>query len=294
MLSLVTGKNGQAPAGVEVQLEKVLASEAFRNAPRLSEFLRFSVGASLRGEAGQIKEYLIGVEVFGRGSEYDPRVDPVVRVEARRLRAKLREYYEEEGREDALRIHFPKGGYVPVFENREPDGSESGAWSLPGRRSLLLAAAGAAGAMTAYWFGMSGQNSPARTRIAVLPMRAYGSGESEDLHRLTDEVAEAMLSELSRHQDLSVISWPTVAGYRAAGKTVPEISKELDAGHLAAVSALRSSDGLTVRVHLVEGAADRKRWAERYEFPPETQALPPDFPREVASEIQRQLQAQTQ
>jgi TolB-like protein len=125
-------------------------------------------------------------------------------------------------------------------------------------------------------------------------MRAYGSGQSDDLHRLADEVAEAVSRELSRHQDLSVVSWPTAAGYRAAGKSVPEISKELDAGHVAAVSALRSSDRLTVSVHLVEGATDRKRWAKGYPFPPETQALPPDFPAEVASEISRQLREQTQ
>ncbi|MEX2301693.1 MAG: hypothetical protein WD733_12195 [Bryobacterales bacterium] len=287
--------NGQLPAGVEEQLEKVLSSEAFRNAPRLTEFLRFSVQAALRGEAGQIKEYLIGVEVFGRGSDYDPRIDPVVRVEARRLRAKLREYYEEEGRHDGLHIQFPKGGYAPVFESLGKEAAPNEPKPprrIPSRRTLLVSAAGAVGAAAIYRFGWSHAGSPARTRLAVLPMRAYAPADSEEVQRLADGVAEAVLRELSGHQDLSVVSWPTAAGYHAAGKNAVEISRELG-GALAAVWVRRSPDSLIVSVHLVDGVADRKLWAESYEFPAATEALPAEFPLRVASEIARRLREQT-
>jgi serine/threonine-protein kinase len=295
MLDFVTGTNGQTPAGVQDQLEKVLASEAFRNAPRLSEFLRFSVGAALRGEAGQIKEYLIGVEVFPRGPDYDPRIDPVVRVEARRLRAKLREYYEQEGRQDALRIHFPKGGYAPVFESREtaPSTAGSKAWRrLPSRRSLLLAAGGAAAAAVVYLFDGSRTGSP--SRIAVLPMRAYAPTDSEDVQRLADGIVEAILRDLSAHQDLSVVSWPTAAGYRAAGKGVPEISRELGAARLAAVWVRRYPERLVVSVHVVDGAADRKLWAEAYELPPETQVAPAELPHKISSQLLERLRTGTE
>ena len=305
--------NGKAPAGVEEQLQKVLSSEAFRNAPRLSEFLRFSVQAALRGEAGQIKEYLIGVEVFGRGSDYDPRIDPVVRVEARRLRAKLREYYEEEGRHDALRIQFPKGGYAPAFESRDaepgtaqpgssqPGPGEPGArWRIPSRRSLLLTAAGVAAAAAIYrfdWsraFAWSQAGSPAAVRIAVLPMRAYAPADSEDVQRLADGIAEAVLRELSAHPELSVVSWPTAAGYRAEGKRAVEISRELGGALLAAVWVRRSPERLVVSVHLVDGAADRKLWAESYDFPAETETLPAEFPLRAASKMLERLRAETE
>jgi TolB-like protein len=153
---------------------------------------------------------------------------------------------------------------------------------------------GVAVAVAAYRFGMGSRTPPALARIVVLPMRAYGSDESGDLDRIADEVAESVSRELSRNPELSVVSWPTAATYRAAGKSVPEVSKELGAAYLAAVSALRSSDRLTVSVHLVEGATDRKRWAKGYTFPPKTEALPPDFPGEIASEVLRQLREQPQ
>jgi len=96
-------------------LGRVLADEAFQNSERLSRFLRFVVERTLAGESDQLKEYRIGVEVFGRPSTYDPRLDPVVRLEARRLRAKLQAYYQAEGQQDPLRIEVPKGGYAPCF-----------------------------------------------------------------------------------------------------------------------------------------------------------------------------------
>ena len=69
---------------------------------RLARFLEFTVGESLAGHADQLKEFVVGVEVFDRKQDYDPRLDPIVRVEARRLRMKLRRYYETEGVEDRL------------------------------------------------------------------------------------------------------------------------------------------------------------------------------------------------
>jgi TolB-like protein len=84
----------------------------------LCRFVRFAAKHTLSGGADRLKEYLVGVEVFDRGAAYDPRIDPIVRVEARRLRAKLRAYYASAGRDDQLRIEFPKGSYSPVFRFR--------------------------------------------------------------------------------------------------------------------------------------------------------------------------------
>src|SRR5712692_9721443 len=106
---------------VHAELEKILGGEAFAQSERLKRFLRLAVEEVLQGRGRQLKEYLIGVEVFDRHHAYDPRIDPIVRVEAHRLRSKLEEYYRTEGREDHVLIDLPKGTYVPVFRKREPE-----------------------------------------------------------------------------------------------------------------------------------------------------------------------------
>ena len=101
---------------VRAQLERILASPGFANADRLSRFLRFVVERTLDGEGDQLKEYRLGTEVFDRPPDYDPRLDSIVRVEARRLRSKLAEYYEGPGRTDPTVIRVDKGGYAAAFE----------------------------------------------------------------------------------------------------------------------------------------------------------------------------------
>lgn len=116
------------------QLERLLESKVLHDSEHLKAFLKFIVEKSLEGEADQIKEFVIATEVFGRGPDYDPRVDSVVRVQAVRLRAKLREYYEGEGRDDPVVIELPKGHYAPCFHyrsSRELDKS----WEQPPHRS---------------------------------------------------------------------------------------------------------------------------------------------------------------
>jgi len=117
------------PPGITEQqvrddLARILASPQFNHSERMNRFLRFVVETVLAGQQEQLKEYLIGLEVFDRNHDYDPHLDPIVRVEARRLRAKLKEYYETEGGPDALVISMPKGSYVPIFNSTERDKRE--------------------------------------------------------------------------------------------------------------------------------------------------------------------------
>lgn len=121
---------------VEAELQKILSSPLFAKAPRHSRFLSFVVNKAVAGEADSIKEYLIGMEVFDRGSGYDPGTDPIVRAEARRLRARLADYYRDFGREDAVHIDLPKGTYVPVFRRNGATAILSGQHDdLPGART---------------------------------------------------------------------------------------------------------------------------------------------------------------
>ena len=105
-----------SPAQTVDALDRVLASQTFANAPRLSRFLRYVVERKLAGDETGAKEYSIALDVFDRDSSFDPRLDTIVRVQARRLRRRLEHYYENEGREEQLRIEIPKGGYSPQFE----------------------------------------------------------------------------------------------------------------------------------------------------------------------------------
>ncbi|MCO5089381.1 MAG: hypothetical protein M9917_00005, partial [Bosea sp.] len=105
----------RAAAIIRAELDHVLASDAFRAAPQLSAFLSFVVGRTLAGRAAELKGYTIAVEGLGRPADFNPQLDPIVRVEAGRLRRALAQYYAGDGDGDAVRISMPVGGYVPVF-----------------------------------------------------------------------------------------------------------------------------------------------------------------------------------
>ena len=101
---------------IVAQLDRLLSSKVFRQADRLKSFLTFTVNETIAGRGEQLKEFVIGCEVFDKGPAFDPRSDPIVRVQARRLRAQLARYYLEEGQTDEILIELPKGGYTPVFK----------------------------------------------------------------------------------------------------------------------------------------------------------------------------------
>jgi TolB-like protein/Tfp pilus assembly protein PilF len=109
------------PDGLPVreQLERILASPTFQQSDRLKRFLTFIVLETIERRGDELKEYVIGVQVFGKEESFDPRTDPIVRVQARRLRAKLVHHYREDGRADEVIIDLPKGGYAPVFRRRD-------------------------------------------------------------------------------------------------------------------------------------------------------------------------------
>ena len=98
---------------IRKQLDQIEASATFAQATRLVGFLRYIVEASIAGEASRLNQYSIAIDVMGRGAEFDPSTDSSVRVEAGRLRAKIREYYDMEGATDTIRFQLPKGRYNP-------------------------------------------------------------------------------------------------------------------------------------------------------------------------------------
>src|SRR5262245_53922124 len=109
-----------SPSLVEAQLEHILSSAEFRRSERMCRFLRLVTREALNGNGATLKEYRIGTEVFDKDDSFDPRLDPIVRNEARRLRRKLETYYLTEGKTAPLQVELPKGAYAPIFTARAP------------------------------------------------------------------------------------------------------------------------------------------------------------------------------
>ena len=102
------------------ELQSVLASGIFNRAPNLAHVLSYVCEKYFEGAAEQIKEYNIAVEALGRPAVFDQKRDSIVRVEAHRLRKRLREYYEAEGADHRVRIDIPPGQYAPHFVRQLP------------------------------------------------------------------------------------------------------------------------------------------------------------------------------
>jgi serine/threonine-protein kinase len=207
------------------QLERILGSATFRQVDRLKRFLSFIVTEAAEGRADQLKEYVIGVQVFGKESSFDPRADPIVRVQARRLRTRLVRYYREEGGADPLVIDLPKGGYAPVFRTRDP--------ATTGHRSI-----GAA---------FASQNT-----IAVLPFADHSAGSELDYfcRGLRQEVIHA----LARLEALRVMTGR--AGESGTGD-------DLAAAAVMVTGAVRKSgERLRITIHLIDNATASYLWSE--------------------------------
>jgi tetratricopeptide (TPR) repeat protein len=116
---------------VSAALDRILSSGPFVRSPQLAGFLRFIVSETLSGQDLSLKEYALGVQVFNRGADFDPRIDPIVRVQARQLRFKLREYYEADGRAERIRIEVPKGSYLPEISFADGEFGNGEAVSQP-------------------------------------------------------------------------------------------------------------------------------------------------------------------
>lgn len=213
--SLPDRKSEIAASEISDALDRILQSPPFFRSKKLRGMLRFLVEETLAGRGEAIKEYVLAVEVFGRPSSFDPRLDSIVRVEAGRLRSALEKYYDDEGRADPLVICMEKGSYVPVFRRRT-----GGARSLPhkfrlrsGNARKLVSWLGALSLILgAAWFTMTRLRSSLSTQpvtIAVLPFDNL-SDEPETGYfcfGLTDEIT----TELAKAGSVRVVARTSAA-----------------------------------------------------------------------------------
>ncbi|MBL8294559.1 MAG: tetratricopeptide repeat protein [Bryobacterales bacterium] len=266
-----------SPPQVRTQLERILASDVFRRSANLARFLRFVVEEEVAGRGHSIKESVIGVEAFARGEDFDPRIDPVVRVEARRLRAKLREYYNGSGQADEIIIDLPLGSYSPDI--RWKAGSQPGeatiappteAGHVPApthpatprsrRSALLIGLGGITGAFG--WLSWRYRAGPESIRsIAVVPFVNNAEPNEYLAHGLT----ETITNQLALLPDVRVLGQTTVARLKAEQSDWREWGRRLNVDAIL-TGALRISGGqLIVQAELLRTADGSVIWSQRFD-----------------------------
>lgn len=213
-------------------LARILESSTFRQVDRLKHFLQFIVTETLEGRGDQLKEYVIGVQVFDKESSFDPRVDPIVRVQARRLRSRLERYYQAEGAGDPLVVDLPKGGYTPVFRSRDVFSSN--------RRPINAALAG-------------------HNTIAVASFADHS--QARDLDYFCRGVRQEIIHTLAQSPVLRVLTVP-------AELRDPARAAEIPTPALTVTGGVRSSGKrLRVTVHLTDSATGCCVWSHSIDGP---------------------------
>jgi len=193
----------------------------------------------LKGHGSELKEYAIGVGAFRRAREFDPGADPIVRVQARRLRSKLEIYYQTEGREEAVRIEYPKGSYSPIFTRRSP----------------LAAPPLAHPAIQVR------ENKSVR-HIAILPFIGIGGEGSETFgDGLTDELIHA----LSGWPDARVIARSSCFQFKGRSEDVRRIGEWLGVSALVSGSVRIEDAHVRVLAQLIDTATGVNLWSCAYD-----------------------------
>ena len=221
----VPAATGELEEVVRQELNRVLISKSFRQVNRLPRFLTFIVEETLAGRGDLLKEYPVGVEVFGKDSSFDPRMDPIVRVQARRLRMRLAAYYQEEGLADELIIELPKGGYAPVF--RRVEGG-------PKKRPLVAALV-------------------SRNTVAVQPFADQSA--LGDAGPFCDGLTHEIIHALIQVESIMVVA-------HSSGSDSPDAAAGPSAAMIVSGSVRKSKDMLRITTHISDAVRGCYVWSE--------------------------------
>ncbi len=227
---------------IRQQLAKILASPQFVNSPNLRNFLRFIVEKTLAGESADIKGYTVATQVLGRKADFDPNLDPIVRIQAGRLRRALDQYYRVQGKSDGVVIDVPKGSYVPVF--RSVSRQEGAGIVIPEVRQEPILAL------------------PSGPSVAVMPLLNLTGDRKQEY--FTEGLAEELTSELARYQELRVIAYQSTRRWK--GKKIDPRAAGQDLGVRFLVEGSIRKDAKTVKIdlHVVDTQNGQRVWGEQY------------------------------
>ena len=217
-----------------MQLERLLAHDLFARSERMGRFLRLAVERTLEGRADELKEYLVGVEVFDRKQSYDPRMDPIVRVEARRLRSKLKAYYEGDGCCDPIVIEFLRGSYAPHIR----EAAEVPAGPPPAAQTGVITA-------------------------AVLPFLNLSPNPENEY--FSDGLTEELIHALTKLPGMRVVAWNTAAQLRDRQQDIRAIRQQLNVDTVLTGSVRMAGPSLRVRAQLIDTATGVYLWSETFD-----------------------------
>jgi adenylate cyclase len=247
---------------------KVLSSPMFVKAERQQRFLSYIMAETLEGRAEKLKGYSIGIEVFDRESTFDPAIDSIVRVEAARLRSKLREYYDDEGQTDSVRFNLPKGSYAIHIEWRDGALVQVHARRADDFPALI-------------------EEQPS---LAVLPFANIATDSSQDY--FADGITDSLISMLSRLSGLFIISKQSSFTYKASKKSAKEIAAELGVRYLLEGSVQYAGNQIRVTAQLIDTQSDGHVWSDSYDRElKDTFALQDELTQSIVSVLQIKLAA---
>jgi adenylate cyclase len=223
----------------------------FDASDRNRRFLKYIVEETLASRGSRIKGYSIGISVFGRESNFDPQIDPVVRVEAGRLRRSLERYYLTDGRRAHVKISVPKGSYVANFELlKKVDPAAE-------RPSLLM---------------------PSEDRFcSILVMPFISLSGSEELRRFALALTEELIVEFGEYPELDVFMLPDRSMER---QEPPQNPRENDARVVVMGSVRVVAGNVRVIAHLVDRIDNRRLWSTSFNR---------DLTRPVLSDLEREI-----
>jgi TolB-like protein len=275
---------------IREQLNRILHSGPFHQSQRRQRFLQYLVNETLAGRGERLKGYNVALEVFDRPETFDPVINPMVRIEAARLREKLREYYGADGRFDPIRIDLPKGTYTPHIEFRPaemrgpkpdqpdaiaPDRDLDSVASQPASRkrpfgllptsivAVLLVLLTGFGAWRWWWTPSTPPSEKAS--IAVLPFENIGNDPKWD--RLADGMTEDIVTDLSHSKDLFVVARNSTEVYRGKPADVRSIGRDLGVRYVLEGSIQPSGDQIRVTAQLIDATTGGHVWSNRYDRP---------------------------
>ena len=237
--SLANSTAGSVPAAVvRGQLARVVKSPGFVGSARLCRFLTHIVNRTIDGDIDSLKEFSIAMEVFDRTSQYDPNIDAIVRVEARRLRGKLKAYYEDgQGTVDPVLIGLRPGSYVPVFRWLD---------AQPAKHREEMEAA------------------PPRGRICVAVLPFVNMSPEPEQDYFCDGISEEITNSLTRVSGLKVIARTSSFHFKGANIDIREVGQRLGANLVIEGSVRKAAGQLRITAQAIQTESGHHLWSETF------------------------------
>jgi adenylate cyclase len=243
-------QGGLSHEAIRAQLDRILASREFHATEKMRDFLRFVVEETLTGRKHRIKGYTIATQVFGRDDDFDAAHDPIVSIQARRLRRSLERYYLVAGGRDTVRIDIPKGRYIPRFTVQHlAERAHDTESATPG----------------------VGEHFLAGPTLAVVPLEDLNANPDQQF--LTSGLTNELVTELNRFQDIVVIPCDQASNASAPSTSGADRGGAADARFVLRGTVRTDTQSFRVSMQLTDAADGRQLWADAYTHPLEAGRL---------------------